>query len=93
LGFGGFVFANDLKIPDLSLIELLLESDFLRVLEPAVGCGVERPEVFASDALPRLSGTDLSFSLLVAAALSFAATLSAGFVAGAEGGANFVVLL
>ena len=71
------------------------ESLLLSVVEPAEGCGVERPDVLSSDALPLLVDVELSFPFMLRLIAAFVTGIVTGFVASldeAVEGAYFAVL-
>jgi hypothetical protein len=94
----GLAFANDLNksLVALSFLAPDFESLLLSVVEPAEGCGVERPDVLSSDALPLLVDAEPSLSFAPRVIVVFAAGFVRDFAAGldeAVGGAYFAVLL
>jgi hypothetical protein len=96
--FFGLAFAKDLNksLVVLSFFAPDFESLLLSVVEPAEGCGVERPDALSSDALSLLADVEGSFSFTPTTVVAFAAGFVTGFAAGldaAVGGAYFAVRL
>ena len=93
----GLAFAKDLNrsLVALSFFAPDFESLLFSVVDPAEGCGVERPDVLSSDALPLLADADVSFSFVAKAKEPFPVGFVMVFAAGfdvAVGGAYFAVL-
>lgn len=99
-GFGfDLAFAKDLNISPavLSFFVPGFESDLLRVLVTAEACGVERPEVLSSEALPLRAEVENSLSFATNLAVGgFATGFKAGFafkIAGGGGGGAYLAVL
>jgi hypothetical protein len=93
----GLAFAKDLNksLVALSFFTPGFESLLFSVVGPAEGCGVDRPDVLSSEALPLRADEEVSFSFALRAVVAFAAGFVTGFAAGlvvAVGGAYFAVL-
>jgi hypothetical protein len=93
----GLAFAKDLNksLVALSFFTPGFESLLFSVVGHAEGCGVDRPDVLSSEALPLRADSEVSFSFALRAVVAFAAGFVTGFAAGlvvAIGGAYFAVL-